>query len=126
YTVIGKGGLIREVAIPLWMSEKLESKRIPPKQVIDRGIFYVMNYEIGFGQAWSQSFSDASKKALGYSTGAHGLRHSFAKKRLYELIDAIELHDPKIAQDRIHEEALPILSQELGHFRLDIVYCYLR
>lgn len=126
YTVVGKGGLIRAVAVPLWLVNKLEARRIPPLRVTDRGIYYFSQYEIGFGQAWSQSFTSASKIALGYSTGAHGLRHSYAKWRLDILIRELELINPKWSPAQINQDALLILSQELGHFRLDIVFAYLR
>lgn len=126
YTVVGKGGLIREVAVPLWLSKRLETRRTPPTKVTDRGIFYESLYDIGFGQSWSQSFTTASRKALKYSTGGHGLRHSYAKHRLYRLIEELECHLEKIDQNRINEIALLILSQELGHFRLEIVFAYLR
>lgn len=126
YSVVGKGGLIRAVAIPLWLACKLEELRVQPRQVTDRGIFYTSHYDVGFGQAWSQSFTSASKRALGYSTGAHGLRHSYAKWRLDMLIKELELINPKWSPAQINQDALLILSQELGHFRLDIVFAYLR
>lgn len=122
YTVKGKGGLIREVAVPIWLSHKLEERRISPRRVVDRGIYYEINYEIGFGQSWSQSFTSASRKALGYSTGGHGLRHSYAKWRLNTLIDELS----KVNKRDCIKDALLILSQELGHFRLEITFCYLR
>lgn len=126
YTVIGKGGLIREVAIPLGLANELEKLRIHPKTVSDRGIYYLSHYDIGSGQAWSQSFSSASAKALGFSTGAHGLRHTFAKIRLVALIDELKVINPKLSPAQIRQDAFLILSQELGHFRPDIVSCYLR
>lgn len=125
YTVIGKGGLIRRVAVPQWLSIRLEAKRITSKKVKDREIIYFANYDIGFGQAWSQSFSSASQIALGFSHGGHGLRHSYAKWRLQNLLKHLEIHQ-QIDLMCFEKQALLILSQELGHFRLDIVYCYLR
>jgi hypothetical protein len=55
-------------------------------------------------------------RALGRSTGAHGLRHAYAQERMREL------------QNRgvPYKEARAILSQELGHFREDVVETYLR
>lgn len=126
YTVIGKGGLVREIAVPLWLAEQLEDRRISSTRVTDRGIYYASKYDIGLGQAWSQSFSAASNRALGFSTGGHGLRHSFAKRRLQELITALELINPNNDRARIYQDALLLLSQELGHFRPEIVLCYLR
>ena len=125
YTVAGKGGLIRRVAVPQWLSIRLEAKRIPPKKVKDREVIYFANYDIGFGQAWSQSFYSASQITLGFSRGGHGLRHSYAKWRLQNILAHLGTHQ-QIYQMRLEKQALLILSQELGHFRLDIVYCYLR
>jgi integrase len=126
YTVKGKGGLIRKIAVPNWLKNLLEIRRRDPIKVVDREVTYVSCYDIGIGQAWSQSFCDASKKTLGISTGGHGLRHSYAKWRLQCLIDELELRHKPDDLLSPEEEALLVLSQELGHFRLDIVYCYLR
>jgi len=83
YTVKGKGGLIREVAIPNRLAKTLEKRRLEiPKLEVDREIRYFSNFDISCGQKWSQSFSAASKVGLGFSNGAHGLRHSFAQKRM--------------------------------------------
>ncbi|MDE3023239.1 MAG: site-specific integrase [Pseudomonadota bacterium] len=123
YTVVGKGGLVREVAVPRWLVKTLEqTRRLVPIVVSDREIRYLSHYNIGLGHAWSQSFSTASKSALGWSRGGHGLRHSYAKWRLKVLVNLISENGPiKSKQD-----ALKILSEELGHFRLDIIYAYLR
>lgn len=85
-------------------------------RVRDREIYYQSNYDVGFGQALSESFSAASHKALGWSNGFHGLRHSYAKRRLSIML----------ASGVRPLLALKILSQELGHFRLDITFYYLR
>ena len=117
YTVEGKGGLVREVQLPLDLAERLEAQRLDtPQRVTDRGIFYQSHYDIGGGQRWSNSFSAASDRALGWSTGAHGLRHSYAQERMIEL------------QNRglIRDQALETVSQELGHFRPEITEVYLR
>ncbi len=53
---------------------------------------------------------------LGRSTGAHGLRHSYAQERLDELQRA------GLSQDL----ALTTVSQEMGHFRAEITETYLR
>lgn len=117
YTVEGKGGLCRNVAIPLALAERLERRRLAaPVKCEDRGIFYESVYDIGGGQALSQSFTTASKRALGFSNGFHGLRHAYAKKRLADLIGS--------GLDT--EYAMKILSEELGHFRVEIVLAYLR
>lgn len=117
YTVAGKGGLVREVLIPHELAAQLEARRLEtPLQVTDRGIYYQSHYDIGGGQRWSNSVSAAAERALGWSTGAHGLRHSYAQERMTEL------------QNRglIRERALETVSQELGHFRPEITEVYLR
>lgn len=117
YTVAGKGGLTREVLIPSNLAEKLEDRRLSvPQQVTDRGIHYQKHYDIGGGRAFSQSFSRASNNALGYSHGAHGLRHSYAQERIDELR----------ANGLPREIALETVSQEMGHFRAEITEVYLR
>ncbi|QLH42452.1 MAG: site-specific integrase [Coxiellaceae bacterium] len=117
YTVIGKGGLIREVLIPTHLAQALESKRLSqPITVKDRTIKYTQHYAIGGGKDWSNSFSAASQRVLGWSHGAHGLRHSYAQIRMEEL-----------QQQGFHyESALQIVSQALGHFRAEITKVYLR
>lgn len=117
YTVIGKGGLVREIMLPKRLSEQLERQRLPNgiiKQ--DRGVNYKQHYNINAGARWSNSFSRASKRTLGYSNGGHGLRHTYAQKRMKELL--------KLGYSR--QQALETVSQELGHFRADITKVYLR
>lgn len=117
YTVVGKGGLSRKVAIPTGLATLLESYRLAvPNTVRDRKIDYKMHYSIGFGQALSQSFADASMRALGWSLGLHGLRHSFAKRRHAEL--------SKLGFS--FQLAMLIVSQEMGHFREEITLAYFR
>lgn len=117
YSVDGKGGLIRHVALPLELAEILESRRlITPRTVRDRDINILQYYDIGGGQAFCQSFGSASKKVLGYSHGAHGLRHTYAQTRF------LRMQQQKIPL----QDILVILSQELGHFRPDITLVYLR
>lgn len=117
YTVEGKGGLVREVLIPKDLADRLEDRRLDePKQVTDRGVRYEQRYDIGAGKNFTDSFSKASDRALDWSTGAHGLRHSYAQERMYEL--------QKLGYDR--ETALETVSQEMGHFRPDITEVYLR
>lgn len=117
YIVTGKGGLSRYVPIPKCFSESLASKRLDPaRRLRDRTVFYDAHYDIGFGQAFSQSVTSASNAALGYSNGAHGFRHSYAKWR----IDTLRKLGFSFA------EALLIVSQEMGHFRPDILFAYLR
>lgn len=117
YIVTGKGGLAREVSIPNHLAERLEALRLEqPRTVRDRGILYQQRYALGGGQALSQAFGAASKAVLGYSTGLHGVRHSYAQQRHHEAQQ--RLGDP--------ERALRVVSQELGHFRPGITEVYLR
>jgi site-specific recombinase XerD len=117
YIVTGKGGLAREVSIPNHLTERLEAVRLDqPRMVRDRGILYQQRYRVGGGQALSQAFSSASKAALGFSNGIHGVRHSYAQQRHYET--QLLLGDPA--------RALAIVSQEIGHFRPEITTVYLR
>ena len=116
YSVHGKGGLTREIRLPLALSAQLEARAIAPRHVTDRGVNYQQHYDLAGGQNWSNSFSAASSRALGWSRGAHGLRHSYAQERMNELQTAglVEL------------AALETVSQELGHFRPEITKVYLR
>lgn len=117
YTVTGKGGLTREVMFSHELSQKLEMQRLEqPRNVVDREISYKQHYDISGGQKWSNSFSAASNRALGWSRGAHGLRHSYAQQRVLELQK----------QGLSPSEAKRTVSQELGHFRTSIIEVYLR
>jgi len=117
YSVIGKGGLVREVMIPENLAQHLEDRRLEqPREVIDRNVFYQQHYDIQAGRNWSQSFSRSSQQVLGWSNGAHGLRHSYAQERMDELR----------SKGLTREYALEVVSQELGHFRADITEIYLR
>ena len=116
YSVVGKGGLTREVRLPRELADRLEARRLDvPAAVRDRGVNYVKHYDIAGGQPWSNSFSAASQRALGWSSGAHGLRHSYAQERLQEL-----------GRFCPYEKALETVSQEMGHFRAEITEVYLR
>ncbi len=116
YTVEGKGGLIREVQIPNHLAEQLEARRLDtPLAVTDRNVNYQTHYDIAAGHKFSDAFSKASFRALGFTNGAHGLRHSYAQDR-YE----------QVSNYYPREDVLRIVSQELGHFRPDITEVYLR
>ncbi len=117
YTVVGKGGLIREVMISKELAGKLETFRFSsPRIFYDRGIRYEILYNIGGGRNWSQSVSAASNRELGWSNGAHGFRHSYAQERM------------DVLQERGHfyEEAKSIVAQEVGHFDAKTTEAYLR
>jgi integrase len=117
YTVKGKGGLVREVCIPKHLAQQLEARRLEsPIKVTDRTVHYAQHYDINGGKKWSSSFTLASNRALGWSTGAHGLRHSYAQERMHELQSA--------GMNR--NLALEVVSQEMGHFRPEITETYLR
>lgn len=117
YIVTGKGGLRRYVAIPTELAKIIEAHRFEsPRKVCDRGIHYHMNYNLGFGKALSQCFTRASLKHFGWSTGLHGLRHSYAKNRIRKLT----------GNHFSREYAKSIVSQELGHFRPSVINCYMR
>jgi len=117
YTVIGKGGLIREVRLPPSLSKRLEERRLAePRKVVDRRVNYTQHYDLKAGINFSSSFSSASKRSLGWSNGAHGARHSYAQLRMTELRTN--------GVDR--NTALRVVSQELGHFRPSITLVYLR
>ncbi|MBJ6752700.1 site-specific integrase [Geomonas anaerohicana] len=117
YTVTGKGGLSRWICVPHDLAARLEERRLEtPRQVTDRGVRYLQHYDIGAGQAWSQSVSSAARRQLGWSNGAHGLRHSYAQERVKELQ----------ASGYGYRDAKEICSMELGHFRSSVVEWYLR
>ena len=116
YTVAGKGGLVRTVRLPTPLADRLEACRRPqPVRVTDRGVHYRSHYDVGGGRLWSSSFSSASKRVLGWSTGAHGLRHGYAQARMEGFRGEIPYND-----------ARETVSQELGHFRPEITEAYLR
>lgn len=118
YLVTGKGGLVREVQISKHLSERLEARRLSqPKVTVDRKVNYIQRYDIGGGNALSASFTRASQRALGFSHGLHGTRHTYAQMR----VDEIKYH-MKVS----HDDARDIVAQELGHFRGDITETYLR
>lgn len=117
YTVEGKGGLVREVLLSRELAAQLEATRLSePRQVTDRGVNYTQHYDIGGGRAWSQSFSAASQRELGFSTGAHGLRHSYAQERMEELQRGGMNYD----------DAKGTVAQEVGHFDKETTEAYLR
>lgn len=117
YTVVGKGGLVREVMLSRELATALEARRLEePRLMIDRGVHYNQHYAIGGGRSWSQSFSSASKRELGFSNGAHGLRHSYAQERMTELQQ----------QGMRYDQAKATVAQEVGHFDKETTEAYLR
>lgn len=116
YTVRGKGGLIREVRLTPATARQFEARRCAPHVVIDRRIRHTVVYDLGGGNAWARSFRDASQRVLGYSRGAHGVRHSFAQAEVARFL----------AAGRDIRDAKRLTSQLMGHWREDIVRVYLR
>ncbi|MFW7525654.1 integrase domain-containing protein [Vibrio ostreicida] len=118
FIVTGKGGLKREVLLPDTLAARLESRRLAePKITTDRKVRYVQYYDIGGGNNLSSAFTRASKKALNFSHGLHGVRHSYAQERLDEVKYFFKID---------HDEARDVVAQELGHFRGYITETYLR
>lgn len=117
YTVKGKGGLVREVRLSPSLARELEARRLEsPKTIHDRGIKLTTRYDLSGGKNFSNRFSETALKVMGWSEGAHGLRHSYAQRRIDELQ----------GNGCRYPQALGIVSQELGHFRPDITEVYLR
>ena len=117
YTVVGKGGLVREVLLTRELAEAVEARRLEePRLVVDRGVQYVQCYTIGGGRSWSQSFSSASRRELGFSNGGHGLRHSYVQERMDELQ----------RRGMAYEQARATVAQEVGHFAGETTEAYLR
>ena len=117
YLVTGKGGLTREVVISKPLSERLERLRnSKPIKKNDRGVVYRQRYNLTAGNDLSKKFTLASKRELGFSLGAHGLRHSYAQTRMTVLL----------SKGISYQNAKHIVSQELGHMRASITNTYLR
>ena len=117
YTVVGKGGLIREIGLPDHLARALENFRlIEPRTIVDRNIKYRQHYDLTGGVYFSSIFGKTSKAVLGWSTEAHGLRHGYAQDRMSELMEL----------GFTRAERMSVISQELGHFRPNIVTEYLR
>jgi integrase len=117
FVVRGKGGLHRQVRLNKGLAVKLRSLRRPVAvQVNHRGAHLVSHFELIAGHQLASQFGRLSKAVLGFSHGAHGLRHTFAQRRRNELIcSGFSL-----------VEAVVILSQELGHFSIKNTLAYLR
>ena len=117
YTVVGKGGLIREIRLSSHLAKALEGSRFnEPRVVVDRGIKYHQHYDLSGGVCFSFIFGKTSNAVLGWSTGTHGLRHGYAQDRMSELLEL----------GFTRSERMGVISQDLGHFRPDIVAEYLR
>ena len=117
FAVHGKGGLAREIRlVPDLASQLVELKR-PAKTIISHLTAHLpSHYDLTGGNAFCSTFGRLSKRELGFSHGAHGLRHTFAQGRFLDLI-----YSGNDASD-----ALDILSQEMGHFAVTNTLIYLR
>ena len=117
FTVTGKGGLKRQVAVSKILAIEVWKRQLPaPRVVEDREANVVKHFDLLGGQAFSQAFSAHSKNTLGFSNGAHSLRHTFAIRRMIKLqIDGMDW-----------DEAIQVLANELGHFSKTNTLCYLR
>ena len=90
YTVVGKCGLIREIRLSGHLARALENVRLTePGTIVDRNIKYRQHYDLTGGVYFSSIFGKTSKSVLGWSTGAHGLRHGYAQDRMSELLDLV-------------------------------------
>lgn len=117
YTVHGKGGLVREIALSPEAARELEALRRPtPVTIKDRGIEIESYYSIPGGQALSQAFGELSYRVFGWSNGFHGLRHSYAQRRIAQMMEG----------GYCFARAREIGSQELGHFDPRSMNHYLR
>ena len=82
YSVLGKGGLVREIRLPPKMARELEARRREtPRTVTEREVKYEQHYDIAAGKSWATSFSEASRRELSWTTGGHGPRHTYAQER---------------------------------------------
>jgi integrase len=117
YLVTGKGGLVRSVKLSRALSERLEARRLAtPERAVDRNTKFTRYYDLRYGNSFSHGFTEASKKVLGFSLGAHGTRHAFAQDRVLQCV----------SKGYSLVNAKHVVSQELGHMRMTITNEYLR
>lgn len=104
FKVIGKSGLHRTVRFSDDnCRELLNRKREIPIEVVDRGAKYVSHFELSYGVKFSSAVTKASKRCLGWSIGAKGLRDTWAIRRFEQL-----------SWEYPHDTALKIVKFELG------------
>ena len=117
FVVWGKGRLVRQVRLSESLAERMRELLRPfPVRVAHRTAHLISHFELLGGHLLSSQFGRLSMHILGFSNGAHGLRHSFAQRRRNELLCCGFSLD----------EAVLILSQELGHFSIKNTIAYLR
>ena len=116
FIVHGKGGLHREIRLSPELSNRIKQLARPtPVIVTHRETHLKSHFNLLGGHDFCNKFSILSKKEIGFSHGAHGLRHTFAQGRLLELMCLG--YDTDIA--------VKILSQEMGHFAITNTLTYL-
>ena len=117
FCVFGKGGLIRQVRLEASLAARLkEVARQSPVIVTDRDIHRTSHFFLPGGFDFSVEFGRLCTRVLGFSHGAHGLRHTFAQQRLLAFICLRQ--DPTTA--------IEILAQEIGHFSTKNTMTYLQ
>jgi integrase len=117
FCVVGKGGLKRNVAISKVLADEVKSKLLAsPREFVDRQIKVTQFVNLLGGHRLSRQFTELSKATLEFSNGFHGLRHSYARRRIAEL---------QLAGLNF-KEALLALSSEVGHFSTANTLTYLR
>ena len=120
YVVVGKGGLPRERVFSYDHSRRLEEEfRLPkPRAVKDRTPRnpVMQRYDLTGGKRFSEAWTNASRRVLGDSPGAHCVRHSYACDRMeYHLNRGLDFN-----------QAYALVAQELGHFDPNATREYLR
>ncbi len=98
------------------VAAKLEALRCEEREVRDRTIIYHSQYNLVQGKELTYQFGALSKEVLGYSSGAHGLRHAYAQERM----------DAYMNMGYSRDEALELTAVEMGHFRGEITEAYMR
>ena len=119
YVVVGKGGLPRLRIFSYEHDHRLEHLRLDePRAVKDRTPRHpvIQNYDLTGGKRFSEAWTQASRRALGDSPGAHCVRHGYA-------IDRMEYH---LDRGLNFDQAYALTAQELGHFDPDATKGYLR
>lgn len=115
YVTQEKGGLVREIAVPLHLVDRLEACRLPtPRTLMDRKKPHKQFYDLVGGHKFSDQFTALCKSLFSWSRGAHGLRHGYALRRLAQMQDG----------GLTWQSARLALSTELGHFRPEITESY--
>jgi site-specific recombinase XerD len=102
--VQGKGGKMRELQV----SEKIYSDL---KNHIEKNGSFSINKD-----AYGRDLRSAALASGQDATGSHGLRWNFAQNRMVELQQS----------GKVYEQALAMVSHEMGHERPDITEHYLR